>query len=174
MGTTNGLLPYPEDTAPLADMALAIKDLATALDPARAKMARNTVLSVPNSSFTKVGGYTSTPYQKGVTVSASAGTMTIVAAGTYAVSASAGFSSNSTGRRIVQIVRGTTPGSNEVIVREEVAPAGYVTLSVATDVICKAGDVISMEAYQSSGSALDLRGDFTDLFLTVRRVGPGA
>ena len=107
----------------------------------------------------------------GNALDAATGFYVVPANGVYALGAGGGFATNTTGRRIAAIEKGTAAaGTNVFLDRCEVAalpsPA-MPTFKLACEVQLTAGDSIALVVYQTSGGSLSTSGV---TYFTVRRV----
>jgi hypothetical protein len=100
-----------------------------------------------------------------MTFDAATDSLTITEAGVYSVFAELGWAANATGRRSVRIVVDGTSEAADTVQAVDSATAG-TRLSVATVLRLDAGDVLTMEAQQTSGGDLFTNaatGDFAAL-----------
>jgi hypothetical protein len=123
--------------------------------------------SIPSTPTTQVTLPT-TLYNHGMTISGN--TIIVPEASTYTIVASAYFDSGQTsGRRMTAIyVNGA-----EVCRSEEGMPlaGNYYAIPVVVSLDLVPGDIVSFQAYQSSGVALNLRGDSSTTRLSVTKQG---
>lgn len=129
------------------------------------------------NNFTKVTGFTEL-WDTHDMMDGSAGNIVCPTgyAGIWVVSAALMFATNTSGRRFIQIEKGTAAagnGANTVLIRQEISPAaGYAAPCVYAEVLLNEGDNIFLSAYQTSGGALDARGDFTPTVFSARFLAP--
>jgi hypothetical protein len=93
--------------------------------------------------------------------------LTILQAGTYFLGAQIHFANHGTGQRAIKIL---VNGSTIIAYREEVPSASYHTaLYASTLYALAAGDFLTVEAYQTSGGALDIlyAAEYTPVFWAV-------
>lgn len=124
--------------------------------PPRAYLSKTTTQSLTNGALTTVTSWTAI-MARAMTVSASSGTITIPYTGRYNVWAQVLFAANSTGYRGVSVLQNAS-----VMARNEMLPAtGTNTVFVPVTINgfpFTAGDVISVQAVQTSGGALNVTG----------------
>lgn len=177
---TAAVLALLADAEAARDAAIAARDaaLATVVPAARAKGYLAASHDLANN-YTRITGYAkrydvnaaapATPILDSAT-----GFITIPADGLYTLTAALLFATNSTGRRFLQIEKGTaTPGTtNTVLIRQEMAnqTAIYPGPSITLEDTFTAGDKVALVAYQTSGGVLAARGDFSPTSFTCRRV----
>lgn len=176
MGTTADGIYYPDGTGvprreEFEDMAESVQDAVdTLLGPAFAMRARITsVQSISNATSTKldlngaiVTDSTNLPWD------GTDRSFTAVRAGLYAVSASAFFAANSTGRRNLYIqVNGTNVawGSCAGHASQIINASAQVTVRLA------ANDKVSAAVEQDSGGSLNVALAATGTFLNIARIG---
>lgn len=170
MGTTAGGLPYPDDNAPAADGAMAIKDLATALDqPHRGRATQTVAQQIPTGSATVKVTSLLADYAEGVVFGNNE--FTIVRPGLYVVTLQLSFAANATGVRSVRCLR------NGILVNSAFAQvqASSTTQHMlhTTEVEFAAGDLVSFAAVQTSGATVATVAAYTSL--AIRQVaGPVA
>lgn len=129
------------------------------------------------TNYTQVAGYTEL-WDTESMFAPSAGTMVIPSslAGVWGLNAALMFATNTTGRRFIQIEKGTAAAgnaANTVLIRQEMSPAaGYAAPCVYVEVALADGDTIFVSAYQTSGGTLAGRGDFTPTTFSARYLGP--
>lgn len=131
-----------------------------------------TTFSVPTGAYARISGF-SEEYDVGSMFDPTTGFVTIPADGGYVVNAGLAFAANATGRKFAQIEKGTgAAGTNTNLIRAEVAntPNGDPSCIMSLERGFSAGDVLALCAYQTSGAALNLRGDLWPVYLSVRRV----
>lgn len=152
MDFTPSGLPFMEETDPLADVANAIEELATALSPRAVAVARPAVFSIPNNAYTPVP---MTQEESDTHGQAALGggvyTITLTEAGLYMLSAHVGIASGAAigavrGARIMagasQAVSAQVPGANANIVLN-LSTLWKITLATT----------ISLEVFQDTGAA---------------------
>lgn len=123
----------------------------------RARLSRSATQSIPTATSTAITWTVEDSDPNGMHAASSS--QIIIPAGTpsreYLVGASLEFDANSTGTRIVSILK-----NGSIIVREEsltnTSPR-FVTLAPSVLINATAGDIFTVEAYQTSGSALNIR-----------------
>lgn len=156
MGTTPAGLPWPEDNAPLSDIAKAIKALADGLDARpRAIRSLNTPQSIPNNAFTAVL-FDTAEALSGITYNAATGEFTVPKAGIYSIAGQVRFNANATGRRIASVSVNGTPRS-DIEVNPAALPA-VPSAPFAAALVLAAGDKVKVSAFQTSGAALTVYG----------------
>lgn len=156
-GTTPGGLPYPDPTDPVADGATAIRALAEALDArfqrimGRAQTLAQNLTSGNTQSILTMSLIEAT----GVTFTANG--FTITKAGMYVISGDLTLSSSTTGgaSQLSAMV-------NESVASSVFSVVGMTTrtnrMQVAAVKQLGVGDVVTLRAYQESGSTMALGG----------------
>lgn len=150
-GTTPGGYPYPDPTDPVASGADAIRALAEAADPMATKFADAATQNVGSGSGTALT-FLSTPEIAGGGATLASGTdVTIVKAGTYLITGSCRFATNSTGYRILDIfVNGTFVERDS---RSAVSGAETYSHTVTTKALA-AGDKVQLQAFHNTGGTV--------------------
>lgn len=123
----------------------------------------NAATSIPNLTFTPVPFDTVGPLE-GLTWNGTGFVCPV--AGYYEVDVNITYASNATGQRYAGI------GVNGTVVHTTIEPAGtgLIGVQASATILCAAGDVISGQAYQASGAALALYGNYNYNHLTVHKV----
>lgn len=131
-----------------------------------------------SNNWNRITGYTKL-WDTESMLNASTGLLVCPAAlpGVWALNAAIMYASASTGRRFIQIEKGTAAAgnaANTTLIRQEIPPTStsYPAPCVYTEVVLAAGDTISLSAYQSSGGNLEARADLTPTTFSARYLGP--
>lgn len=163
----------PGQTLSAANWNTKVRDsLESVGNPPRVAVTRATVQSVGNASVSSVV-WTAETYDTDNfwTAGGAANRLTIPAGlgGVYLVTFSPIFNINATGARYAAVMKnGLGAGSPA----NSGGFAGwYVQLCVTAVVVCVPGDYFEGAVYQSSGAALDLKGDVYNLTMTATRIG---
>lgn len=126
-------------------------DVEQALARPYAALAAAQAQSIPNGAYTKATFGTVVAWRE-MGVNAAAGTLTVTRAGAYLIAGAVCYAANATG------VRYATLAVNAATLRLASVPGftgGQPTPTVSAILNLTVGDVITLEAYQSSGAALN-------------------
>ena len=137
----------------------------TKIAPSGISRTRTTTASIPNNSWTTVGFGVSN-FIKGTGFSYDSGSSEItVPAGTIIIRASLRFDANATGTRGIRII----DASNVVLAQMNCAAAPTGSSVVNCSVFYDSGGANSLrvQAYQTSGGALDVEGETTTTFEAI-------
>jgi hypothetical protein len=116
---------------------------------------KSTIQSIPNNSITQVTGWDTPIFDTLGAFNATTGVYTVPTAGKYRVTSMLTFETNSTGERLAAIFKN---GNLLQYGMTGTAITGDSTSSQAIAISdCVAGDTITVEGYQTSGGALNLR-----------------
>ena len=111
--------------------------------------------SIPNFTNTLVT-FDTEEFDNGAFFTAPSTTLTIPSAGVYHLQATASFTANATGIRIIEIhVNGTLRASQS---QQNIGGGTPDSLSTGCHRLCAAGDTVTFRVFQNSGGPLDLQG----------------
>ena len=166
--TNPDLLPYPDDYEQPADVPLAIKDLADAVQatflrdrlhrPRRHLVREDPDVSVPSGVLSVLrswqAGSSDQGNGQGVLMYSGSGVITVAAASIIEVTAYCVWAANSTGERRIEILQGGTAVWRDT--RKAGASGTYSHTLTVTQWAVPAGDTLTMGVWQTSGAALDM------------------
>jgi len=138
-----------------------------------ARVIRTSVQSIPNSTWTAIGFSQATfdDRPSGLSAHWSSGTptrLTCQVAGVYIISGHISFSANSTGRRVVRILRN---GTTQIALSSVNATSTQIVhISLSALLKLSVGDYIELGAYQDSGGVLDIAYDTYSPVLSFARI----
>lgn len=115
-----------------------------------------TTLTIPDDTWTQIDAWTTAT---GDGVAVSGGQHTVQYRGPYFIAAAVGFASNTSGRRAVRIVRTPIDGTGAVIIAQQGSSAdntGATYSAAFTQETLEVGDIITVEAKQTSGAGLPM------------------
>lgn len=164
MGKTAGGLPYPEDNAPVADGALGVKALATALDqPPRGRATQTAAQNIPTGTATTTVANLVADYAEGITFNNNG--FAIIQPGLYLVTLQISYASNPTGIRSARCMRN---GSLVPYAFAQTA-AGNNTehMLYSVEVEFAANDALTLGAVQTSGAVVATVPQYTSLALRL-------
>jgi hypothetical protein len=123
----------------------------------RAELTKTAAQSIPNNSSTTVTGWTTTQ-ARNITVNNTAGSVTVPYAGNYNLWAQIVYTTNATGSRFVIVaVNGSVVSRLGLTAPTTTASAQMMPIAI-TSLALAANDVITIQALQVSGGALDVIG----------------
>lgn len=141
----------------------------TKIAPTGISRTRTTTASIPNNSWTTVG-FAASNFSKGTGFSYSGGSSEItVPAGMIIIQASLRFDANATGTRGIRII-----DALDVVVAQmncAAAPTGVSVVNCSFLFASGGANSFRVQAYQTSGGALDVEGEPTTNFEAIRVAG---
>lgn len=150
--TTPGGLPYPQPDEPLANMDLAIKALATAVDPHGAVLQRNALQALPTSVWTPITFDTEAHDPFGE-VAANPSAFVVPSSGLWLFCATVTFATNVTGQRGARLQVGASNTLGFAFNPAPTATPFVAAINVTAIAKLSTGDAVQLQGYHNAGGA---------------------